>query len=180
MREVINHNLIYNTAMDYFLSDLKLFTCEQRELFSTFSNKACEKENNHSHQTSLVKAISNGQITNHSDLRSLLESNGYLFESDDESECLVQLLSFFLDADLPIENALVNTINTLEGDVSFMLIFEANPDQLYMIHSSSEPTIEPTKNTYAPKNNYDIQVVDAHNHSVIKEISNSHTQVWNN
>jgi len=75
--------------------------------------------------------VHNGIISNHRAIRDQLEREGYAFESETDSEVIPHLLSKYYSQEPNVEEALVKTLNILEGTFALAFITPHHPDTIY-------------------------------------------------
>jgi glucosamine--fructose-6-phosphate aminotransferase (isomerizing) len=106
------------------------------------------KRNAHPHMTSRVAVAHNGIIENCMELRNNLESEGYIFQSDTDSETIPLLVTSFLEKGLDHVNALRSTYNLLEGSFAIAAVFNDHPDQLFALRHGSPLVLSQTGGGY--------------------------------
>ncbi|EOD78784.1 Glucosamine--fructose-6-phosphate aminotransferase [Grimontia indica] len=92
---------------------------------------APSESNAHPHMTPKVAVVHNGIIENYSALKADLESDGYCFNSETDSECIPLLITRNLDKGLSPEAALREAVATLEGSFAIAVIFASEPNTVY-------------------------------------------------
>ncbi len=85
--------------------------------------------NAHPHVTDHVAVVHNGIIENFQQLKDELAAEGRTFESDTDTEVVAELLSSYIDRQIPIRDAVHSTLQRLEGAFSLAIIF-AGEDEL--------------------------------------------------
>ncbi len=86
--------------------------------------------NAHPHATTYAAVVHNGIIENFLSLRAELTAAGHVFESDTDTEAVVQLISHYLAAGEPPELATVKALNRLEGAFALGIIFAGHHDMM--------------------------------------------------
>ena len=86
------------------------------------------EQNAHPHATGRVAMVHNGIIENFQALRSALIAAGRVFESETDTEAVVQLVSNYLDAGLSPQAAVAATLPQLAGAFSLVMIFSGEED----------------------------------------------------
>ncbi len=86
------------------------------------------EQNAHPHATDRVAMVHNGIIENFQALRSALTEAGRAFESETDTEAVVQLISKYLEDGLAPEAAVAATLPQLEGAFSLVMIFSGEED----------------------------------------------------
>lgn len=85
-----------------------------------------------------VALIHNGIIENFKELKFSLESEGYVFESETDTEVIAHLLQRELSRGFSPRNAIRNTVKQLEGSYAIAVIFSALPNTIMAVrHNSS-------------------------------------------
>ena len=86
------------------------------------------QRNAHPHGTSRVSVVHNGIIENHAELRSELEAEGQVFETETDTETVAQLVDLNLRNGMqPIEAAKA-AFERLEGAYALAIVFAGHPD----------------------------------------------------
>jgi len=84
--------------------------------------------NAHPHATTRVAAVHNGIIENYSELRAELVGEGRNFESETDTEAVVQLISSFLERGETPQDAVAQSLKRLEGAFSLAIVFAGEHD----------------------------------------------------
>ncbi len=93
--------------------------------------------NAHPHATDFAAVVHNGIIENFLELRAELTAAGRVFESETDTEAVVQLLSHYLAAgDDPVE-ATAKTLKRIEGAFALGIIFAGRPDLMIAARQGS-------------------------------------------
>src|SRR5690606_19787048 len=79
--------------------------------------------NTHPHATKRVAVVHNGIIENFQELRTVLRGRGCSFESETDTEVVVQLLTCFLDEGIGAVAAVRETLKRIEGAFALGIIF---------------------------------------------------------
>jgi glutamate synthase domain-containing protein 1 len=90
--------------------------------FSTESN--VDRYHAHPFQTYIVKDVTvvhNGQITNYWKIRDPLERKGHIFETNNDTECLVHYIADKLDTGYSLKEALEQSVKDLDGPFSYII-----------------------------------------------------------
>ena len=93
--------------------------------------------NAHPHMTARVAVAHNGIVENDAVLRAQLEKSGYHFESETDSESIVQLITYYLDSGLTPRQALQNSMQKIEGNFGVVALFKEDPNTLYLAKNGS-------------------------------------------
>lgn len=97
------------------------------------------QSNSHPHLSSDGKfaLVHNGIVENYVQLRSELQAQGVVFQSETDSEVIVQLIASYYASCRDIETALVEAIRRLEGAFAFALITPDAPETLFCARNES-------------------------------------------
>ncbi len=95
------------------------------------------EQNAHPHATDRVAMVHNGIIENFQTLRAALIEAGRVFESETDTEAVVQLVSKYLDDGLSPEAAVAKTLPQLEGAFSLVMIFSGEEDLMIGVKQGS-------------------------------------------
>jgi len=90
--------------------------------FSTESG--VDRYHAHPFETYIVKDVSvvhNGQITNYWNIRDPLERKGHVFETFNDTECLVHYIADKLDTGYSLEEALEQSVEDMDGPFSYII-----------------------------------------------------------
>ncbi|MGL4669615.1 MAG: glutamine amidotransferase [Methanobacteriaceae archaeon] len=90
--------------------------------FSTESN--VDMYHAHPFQTYIFKDITvvhNGQITNYWRIRDPLERKGHIFETQNDTECLVHYIADKLNNNYSLEEALTQSVDDMDGPFSYII-----------------------------------------------------------
>ncbi|WP_160120325.1 glutamine--fructose-6-phosphate transaminase (isomerizing) [Rhodovarius lipocyclicus] len=88
------------------------------------------ERNAHPHATARVAAVHNGIIENFAELRAELEAAGQVFQSDTDTETVVQLLDLLLAQGMEPEAAAHAALKRLHGAFAMAFLFAGRPDLL--------------------------------------------------
>lgn len=143
----------------------------------------------HISQSGDLAIIHNGIIENYASIREELEKRGYKFQSDTDTEVLINLIEEIQQQDkLELEDAVRIALNEVVGAYAIVIINKSNPDKLiaarkgsplvigvgedeFFIASDATPIIEYTKNViYLDDQEY--AVVNRDGKYVIKTLGN--------
>jgi len=84
-----------------------------------------------------VAIVHNGIIENHAELRADLQEQGYVFNSDTDTEVIAHLLAALLGEGQSISNATRNAIGRLIGAYALAVIDPADPDRMIVARAGS-------------------------------------------
>ncbi|MGO9172687.1 MAG: glutamine--fructose-6-phosphate transaminase (isomerizing) [Rhodomicrobium sp.] len=88
------------------------------------------ERNAHPHATARVAAVHNGIIENFRELREELEQGGAVFESDTDTETVVQLLDRELAGGAAPAGAMRAVLSQLQGAFALAIVFSGRPDMM--------------------------------------------------
>ncbi len=86
------------------------------------------QRNAHPHGTPRVSVVHNGIIENHAELRTELEAEGQVFETETDTETVAQMVDLHLRRGLEPVDAARETFRRLEGAYALALVFAGYPD----------------------------------------------------
>ncbi len=89
--------------------------------------------NAHPHATKEVAVVHNGIIENYRELKKELSAEGFIFESETDSETIPVLLTHYLKQGLSPKDAVSEAIKRLHGAYALGIVFTAEPDVLYAV-----------------------------------------------
>ncbi|MCD7727562.1 MAG: glutamine--fructose-6-phosphate transaminase (isomerizing) [Ruminococcus sp.] len=92
--------------------------------------------NSHPHGNARVTIVHNGIIENYKKIKDFLESKGYEFESQTDTETVAKLLDYYYKGDNPVE-CIKNVINDIEGSYALGILFKDYPDTIYAVRKDS-------------------------------------------
>lgn len=78
-----------------------------------------------------VVVVHNGIVENFLELREELEAEGVRFESETDTEVITQMVERYLEAGLPLETAVRQTLNQLQGANAVVIMNVDQPDRLF-------------------------------------------------
>ncbi len=89
----------------------------------------------HTSNSGKIAIIHNGIIENYTELKLVLQKKGYRFETETDTEVLVNLIEMFYEDDL--ERAVLQAIKEVEGTYGIAVIHEDQPDSLVVARMGS-------------------------------------------
>ncbi len=96
------------------------------------------EKNAHPHLSdNQIALVHNGIIENHVKLREFLQSKGYQFESQTDTETIVHLIHFHLTTEKDLKTAVKKTIPELEGAFGLAVINKNEPEKIFCARSGS-------------------------------------------
>ena len=87
-------------------------------------------ENSHPHYTDKVAVVHNGIIENYQEIKNDLESKGYVFKSQTDTEVVAILITYYLENGLDIKKAFQETISKIEGGYAIVVMFKGQKNFL--------------------------------------------------
>ncbi|HDY7921884.1 TPA: glutamine--fructose-6-phosphate transaminase (isomerizing) [Vibrio vulnificus] len=93
--------------------------------------------NAHPHQSGDISVVHNGIIENHETLRDLLQSRGYVFESQTDTEVIAHLVEWELRTAASLLEAVQKTVKQLEGAYGTVVLDRKDPSRLVVARSGS-------------------------------------------
>ncbi|MDR3290513.1 MAG: glutamine amidotransferase family protein [Methanobrevibacter sp.] len=106
----------------YHVNEIKGSHAIGHTRFSTESN--VDRYHAHPFQTYIIKDVTvvhNGQITNYWKIRDPLERKGHVFETNNDTECLVHYIADKLDQGYSLEEALNQSVEDMDGPFSYII-----------------------------------------------------------
>lgn len=95
------------------------------------------EENAHPMMSKDVALIHNGIIENYKELKFSLEADGYVFESETDTEVIAHFLQRELDRGFSPRDAIRNATKILEGAYAIAVIFASMPDTIIAVRRNS-------------------------------------------
>lgn len=89
----------------------------------------------HASQNGIIAVVHNGIIENYMKLKEFLQSKGYCFQSDTDTEVIAHLVEYNYRGDLL--NAVIKTLNDLEGSYALGVICTQCPDEFIAARKDS-------------------------------------------
>ncbi|EHK8998688.1 glutamine--fructose-6-phosphate transaminase (isomerizing) [Vibrio vulnificus] len=93
--------------------------------------------NAHPHQSGDISVVHNGIIENHETLRELLQSRGYVFESQTDTEVIAHLVEWELRTAASLLEAVQKTVKQLEGAYGTVVLDRKDSSRLVVARSGS-------------------------------------------
>ena len=91
----------------------------------------------HSNTASTIFVVHNGIIENHLELRALLESKGYTFVSETDTEVIPHLIDYYYQSSRTFESAFRRALKQLRGAYAVAAITTYEPESLFVARLSS-------------------------------------------
>ena len=96
---------------------------------------APSEENSHPQSTPRVSLVHNGIIENYGHLKTLLQQQGYTFESETDTEVLVKLIDSCYQGD-PLK-AILEALGKVRGSYAIAVLFRDFPDTIFAVRRES-------------------------------------------
>jgi glucosamine--fructose-6-phosphate aminotransferase (isomerizing) len=93
--------------------------------------------NAHPHATEKVAVVHNGIIENYQEIKTELQGRGVRFETDTDTETVVQLVSHYMGQGANAAEAVRRTLGRLDGAFALGFLFDDAPDQLIAARKGS-------------------------------------------
>lgn len=84
-----------------------------------------------------ISVVHNGIIENHVSLRSLLQAEGFIFESETDTEVIAHLVELELDRSPSLLEAVQKTVIQLEGAYGTVVMDQSDPERVVVARSGS-------------------------------------------
>ncbi len=91
----------------------------------------------HTDCTGTIAVAHNGIIENFQDLRAWLSERGHTFTSDTDSEVIPHLIETYMHEGLPLFEAVLRTIERLEGSFALVIFSSREPDRMIGVRKDS-------------------------------------------
>ena len=91
--------------------------------------------NSHPHGNKRVSIVHNGIIENYKEIKQFLENEGYIFESQTDTETVAKLLDYYYEGD-PL-TTIIKTISEIRGSYALGIIFSDFPNQIFAVRKDS-------------------------------------------
>lgn len=91
--------------------------------------------NSHPHGNARISIVHNGIIENYKKIKAFLQSKGYVFESQTDTETVAKLLDYYYDGN-PVET-IAKVVNEIEGSYALGILFKDFPDTIYAVRKDS-------------------------------------------
>lgn len=111
------------------LQELKLDLAIGHTRWATHGKPTKKNAHPHNDSSSSIAIVHNGIIENYNSLRDMLINEGVSFQSETDTEVIVQLISHYYNGDLL--KALKKALEELKGSFAIALVHKEHPDQIY-------------------------------------------------
>ena len=95
------------------------------------------EDNAHPHHVGSVVGVHNGIIENFREIKEELINKGYKFNSDTDTEVIIQLCSYYTNKGYDNKDAFFKTIGRLEGAFALCFMFKDDEEKLYVTRRSA-------------------------------------------
>jgi len=95
--------------------------------------------NAHPQANPKVALVHNGIIENYAELHQDLEKQGYVFESETDTEVIAHLISLYLDKGLPPQDAVAKALKHLRGSFALAILFTGYDNLLIAARQGGSP-----------------------------------------
>lgn len=102
----------------------------------------------HSNTDETIFVVHNGIIENYTQLKSKLQSQGYKFVSETDTEVIPHLIDYYLKSDSSFEVAFKHTLSDLQGAYAIAAIYAEEPNKMFAARLSSPLVIGVGKNEH--------------------------------
>ena len=84
-----------------------------------------------------IAVVHNGIIENYGALRTMLKKEGHVFKSETDTEVLAHLIEAAMAADDPLEDAVIDALNLVEGTYGIAVISSKDPNKIVCARKGS-------------------------------------------
>lgn len=106
--------------------------------WATHGEPSCTNAHPHYSSSKSLALIHNGIIENYSELKQSLKKRGFLFQSDTDTEVLVQLIEYYkISHKLPLVSAVQLALRQVIGAYAIAILNRDNPDEIIAARKSS-------------------------------------------
>lgn len=105
--------------------------------WATHGGKTDANAHPHMDYKNRIALVHNGTIENSGELKEELEKHGIKFRSETDTEVIAQLIGHYLDKQLPLLDAVKQTLGRLEGTWGLAIISKDWPDQVIAARNGS-------------------------------------------
>ncbi len=102
----------------------------------------------HTNEKQTIAIVHNGIIENYMQLKMKLQSLGYIFLSNTDTEVISHLLSMELSAKKTVKEAFLSLFKTIQGKWAIAAVFEREPDKVYFAQDGAPLLIGKGKREY--------------------------------
>lgn len=105
--------------------------------WATHGRKTDGNAHPHGDNKSRISLVHNGIIENYYELKTELQTAGYRFQSQTDTEVIAVLIGRFLDNGLPMEAAIENTVLKIKGTWALVIVHRDYPNKLWITRNGS-------------------------------------------
>jgi len=105
--------------------------------WATHGSPSINNSHPHTNSDQTISVVHNGIIENYQELRDDLQSKGYTFISETDTEVIPHLIDFYLRTESGFQKAFEKTIQQLEGAYAIAAMYVNEPDCLFVARLSS-------------------------------------------
>lgn len=107
-------------------------------------------ENSHPHLSndSAFAVVHNGEVYNKKAIKEHLESKGFKFYSDTDTECIPNLIQYYYKKTKDVLKAFQETLNQLDGSNAILLISSHTPNKIYVYNNCQTLSFIDTSDYY--------------------------------
>lgn len=109
----------------------------QHERWATHGDKTDKNSHPHIDQTGRFAIVHNGTIDNYYEMKDDLVSKGYIFQSETDTEVIVQWISYEYNSTNNVYQSIQNTINKLRGSFALIIMDKMNTNGLYCVRNET-------------------------------------------
>jgi glucosamine--fructose-6-phosphate aminotransferase (isomerizing) len=102
----------------------------------------------HTNEKQTIAIVHNGIIENYMQLKMKLQSLGYIFLSNTDTEVISHILSMELSAKKTVKEAFLSLFKTIQGKWAIAAVFEREPDKVYFAQDGAPLLIGKGKREY--------------------------------
>ena len=101
--------------------------------------------NSHPHGTEKVALVHNGIIENYAEIAAFLAAEGYVFESQTDTESAAKLVDYYYQKTGDPQKAIFKALGMLRGAYAFGICFADYPDRIYAVRRDNPLIVATTK-----------------------------------
>lgn len=105
--------------------------------WATHGGKTDTNAHPHTDSKNRIALVHNGIIENFAELKSNLQSQGYVFKSSTDTEVIAMQIGYWLDQELGMNDAIRKTVSMLTGTWALAIIDRENPTKLWVTRNGS-------------------------------------------
>ncbi len=109
--------------------------------WATVGEPSLKNAHPHTDCSGEIAIVHNGTILNYERLKKDLVKRGHTFKSETDSEVIAHQIEEFQKGDVPLEEAILQTVLLLEGSFGIVVLSAKEPEKLYLIKNGSPVNI---------------------------------------